>query len=64
VRDLSRAREDVRDDLLRCRHRLTKLLLRRGVVYREGRAWTKGHRQWLRRITFALLSAHRCCDFS
>ena len=53
VRDLSRAREDVRDDLLRCRHRLTKLLLRRGVVYREGRAWTKGHRQWLRRITFA-----------
>lgn len=50
VRDLSRAREDVREDLGRCRHRLTKLLLRRGLSYSQGRAWTQAHRAWLRAI--------------
>lgn len=30
ARDLVRAREDVRGDLMRCRHRLSKLLLRHG----------------------------------
>jgi transposase len=30
VRDLCRAREDAKEDLLRCRHRLGKMLLRRG----------------------------------
>jgi transposase len=34
VRDLSRCREDVREDLLRARHRLGKMLLRRGLVLR------------------------------
>jgi hypothetical protein len=36
VRDLCRAREDAKEDLLRCRHRLGKLLLRRGLVYSGG----------------------------
>ena len=31
VRDLCRARDDAREDLQRCRHRLSKLLLRRGL---------------------------------
>src|SRR5262249_31561933 len=31
VRDLSRCREDAREDLLRARHRLGKMLLRRGL---------------------------------
>jgi transposase len=31
VRDLARARDDAREDLQRCRHRLGKLLLRRGL---------------------------------
>jgi transposase len=53
VRDLCRAREDAQQDLLRCRHRLVKLLLRRGVVYRAGKkAWTQAHRQWLRALAF------------
>ncbi len=53
LRDLCRAREDAKHDLLRCRHRLLKLLLRRGVVYRGGKkAWTQAHRQWLRTLTF------------
>jgi len=51
VRDLCRAREDAKEDLLRCRHRLGKLLLRRALVY-GGKVWTQAHRQWLRTLTF------------
>src|SRR5882724_10967515 len=47
VRDLCRARDDAREDLQRCRHRLGKLLLRRGLQYRVGRHWTKAHRRWV-----------------
>lgn len=46
VRDLARARDDAREDLQRCRHRLGKLLLRRGLHY-HGRNWTRGHRDWI-----------------
>jgi transposase len=52
ARDLVRAREDARGDLMRARHRLSKLLLRRGIVYCEGRAWTDTHDAWLRRLHF------------
>jgi transposase len=46
VRDLCRARDDAREDLQRCRHRLGKLLLRRGLHY-SGRNWTRQHRRWI-----------------
>lgn len=46
VRDLCRARDDAREDLQRCRHRLGKLLLRRGLHY-SGRNWTRAHRRWI-----------------
>jgi transposase len=46
ARHLARAREQVRQDLMRCRHRVSKLLLLHGRVY-EGSAWTKTHRRWL-----------------
>jgi transposase len=46
VRDLCRARDDAREDLQRCRHRLGKLLLRRGLHF-SGRNWTKPHRRWI-----------------
>lgn len=46
VRDLCRARDDARADRQRCRHRLGKLLLRRGLHY-PGRAWTQAHRRWV-----------------
>jgi len=49
ARDLVRAREDVRGDLMRSRHRLSKLLLRQGIVYSGGRPWTGAHDLWLRR---------------
>jgi transposase len=51
ARDLVRAREDVRGDLMRARHRLSKLLLRHGIVY-EATAWTLAHDGWLRRQRF------------
>lgn len=47
VRDLCRCREDAREDLMRARHRLSKMLLRRGLVYRAGQNWTHKHRRWL-----------------
>jgi transposase len=48
LRDLVRAREDVRGDLTRARHRLSKLLLRHDVRYEgAGSNWTAAHRGWL-----------------
>jgi transposase len=48
ARDLVRAREDVRCDLTRARHRVSKLLLRHGQVYPKDRStWTVEHRRWL-----------------
>jgi transposase len=52
ARDLVRARDDVRGELMRARHRLSKLLLRHGLVY-DARAWTLAHEAWLRRQRFA-----------
>ena len=52
ARDLVRAREDARGDLMRARHRLSKLLLRQGIVYSGGQAWTGEHDTWLRRQRF------------
>ena len=51
ARDLARAREQVRVDLMRCRQRLSKLLLRHGRVW-DRSAWTKVHREWLSAQTF------------
>ena len=47
LRDLVRAREQVRVDLMRSRHRLSKLLLRHGIRFEDGDAWTERHREWL-----------------
>jgi len=52
ARDLVRAREDCRGDLMRARHRLSKLLLRQGIVYSGGNAWTDRHDRWLRQQRF------------
>jgi transposase len=52
VRDLCRARDDAREDLQRCRHRLGKLLLRPGLHF-SGRNWTRAHRQWIDSLEWA-----------
>ena len=57
ARDLVRAREDCRGDLMRARHRVSKLLLRHGIVYYDGHAWTRRHDTWLRHDAVAQLSA-------
>ncbi|MGP0053178.1 MAG: transposase, partial [Solirubrobacteraceae bacterium] len=62
------AREQVRVDLMRCRHRLSKLLLRHGRVW-DRSTWTQAHRQWLSAQTFehpntelALIDNLAACD--
>ncbi|WP_338747851.1 IS110 family transposase [Janibacter alittae] len=57
ARDLVRAREDCRGDLMRARHRLSKLLLRHGIVYYGGAAWTGKHDVWLRTEALAQLTS-------
>jgi transposase len=52
ARDLVRAREDARGDLMSARHRVSKLLLRQGIVYSDGKAWTGTHDRWLRSQRF------------
>ena len=52
ARHLCRAREQVRGDLMRCRHRVSKLLLLHGRVYPDASSWTCRHRQWLSRQQF------------
>ena len=48
ARDVVRAPEDCRGDLMTARHRISKLLLRQGIVYSGGQAWTGKHELWLR----------------
>lgn len=52
LRDLVRAREDLRGDLMRARHRVGKLLLRHDQRF-EGNNWTQAHRDWLTRVQLA-----------
>ncbi len=51
LRDLVRAREDAQQDLLRHRHRLSKLLLRQGIRA-PMLAWSRKHREWLAQLTW------------
>jgi len=53
LRDLVRAREDLRGDLMRARHRLAKLLLRHDIRF-DGpqRNWTQAHLRWLTSVRF------------
>lgn len=48
ARDLVRARDDVRRDLMTARNRLGKYLLRHGRIYTGGDAWTGKHDTWMR----------------
>jgi transposase len=53
LRDLVCSREDLRVDLMRCRHRISKFLLRRELYYPSGGgAWTGRHRDWLSTLHF------------
>lgn len=52
IRDLTRCREDAKEDQTRARHRLGKFLLRRSVMYTLGKPWTTTHRRWLGTLKF------------
>ena len=55
ARDLLRCRDDIRADLLRARHRLSKFLLRHGRRFTgTKKAWSKRHDAWLRAQTWSL----------
>jgi transposase len=50
LRDLLRARDDLRCARMAARNRVLKQLLRHGRIYREGKtAWTQMHRRWIAR---------------
>jgi len=53
MRDLTRAREDMKGIELKARQRLGAFLLRHGRVYREGKKhWTQKHLRWLEGVKF------------
>lgn len=52
VRDVTRAREDVREDVTRRQHRLSRFLGIHGYPYTEGDKWTGKYWRWLRTIRF------------
>jgi transposase len=62
MRDLVRCREDLRGDLMRARHRISKFLLRRELYYPTGRggAWTRRHRDWLTELRFEDCASELC----
>ena len=48
ARELTRAHDTCRRDLMNARHRVSKMLLRHGRVYpKPSSTWSKTHRQWL-----------------
>jgi transposase len=47
MRHLARRREQVRADVMRARHRVSKLLLVHGRVYPGVTTWNREHRRWL-----------------
>jgi len=59
MRDLTRALEDVRQDIVRAKQRLSKFLMRHGYIFSEvnekGKRigyWTRAHWEWMRKIEF------------
>lgn len=47
LRDLIRARGDIKQDEKRCKQRLSALLLRSGFTYTGRTPWTRAHRLWI-----------------
>lgn len=52
AREMTRAHDASRRDLMNARHRVSKMLLRHGRVYPKSTTWTAEHRRWLSRQQF------------
>jgi transposase len=53
AREVVRAHDACRRDLMNARHRVSKMLLRHGRVYPKPSTWTQEHRRWLAAQQFA-----------
>ena len=63
LRDLVRAREDLRGDLMRARHRLAKLLLRHEICFDGPQAnWTQAHLGWLAGVRLEQAGSQRALE--
>jgi transposase len=63
LRDLVRAREDLRGDLMRARHRLAKLLLRHEIRFGGPQAnWTQAHLGWLAGVRLEQAASQRALE--
>lgn len=62
LRDLTRAREDAKKDLMSARHRVSKMLLRNGLRFAGTKNWTLKHRAWLKRLRFEHRHAQQVFD--
>jgi transposase len=63
ARDLLRCREDLKAELQRTKHQLSKFLMRIGFVYpSEQRAWTLVHKKWMKSLTFSQPLQKECFD--
>ncbi len=52
AREMTRAHDACRRDLMNARHRVSKMLLRHGRVYPKPTTWTLEHRRWLSKQQF------------
>lgn len=52
AREMTRAHDACRRDLMTARHRVSKMLLRHGRVYPKATTWTAEHRRWLSQQQF------------
>lgn len=63
LRDLLRAREDARNDLMAARHRVSKMVLRYGLQFTGTKEnWTLKHRAWLKGLRFDERHAQQAID--
>jgi len=62
VRDLTRAREDAKQDQLRSRHRLGKFLLRHDIRFTGCRAWSHTYMEKLGKLRFDNVAAQAVLD--
>jgi transposase len=59
AREMTRAHDACRRDLMNARHRVSKMLLRHGRVYPKPTTWTMEHRRWLATQRFDLPASDR-----
>ena len=53
LRELTRARQQLQRDVVRARHRVSKLLLRHGQRWTQTKPWTRAYRAWVRELVWS-----------